>query len=68
MNPIFKDVGILQPTQTAYRRNSVCADSIFAGQKSNFKSTVEGDRMYTYFYDLASTFDSVEFSVLLEQL
>ena len=68
MNPTFEDAGVPQPTQTIYKRSVACTDSIFAGQESIFKFTAEGNRVYTCFYDLASAFDSVEFSVLLDTI
>ena len=40
----------------------------FRWSRIHFKFTAEEDRVYTCFYDLASAVDSVEFSVLLEQL
>ena len=57
-----------QLTQTAYRRNVGCPDSIFASQEVNHKFVNEGDSVYTCYYDLEKAFDTVEFCVLLEQL
>lgn len=62
------DFGIPQLTQTAYRKNVGCSDSIFASQEVTHKFTSEGDSVYTCYYDLEKAFDTVEFCVLLEQL
>ena len=37
-------------------------------QEAIEKFTSDGDTVYTCFYDLASAFDTTEFSVLLEEL
>ena len=66
--PLFDETGIPQITQTAYRKGVACSDSIFAGHEVISKFTLEGDLVYSCFYDLTSAFDTVEFSVLLEQL
>ena len=68
MNVLLDDSGVPQLTQTAYRRNVGCSDSIFASQEVNNKFIKEGDSVYTCYYDLEKAFDTVEFSVLLEQL
>ena len=68
LEPILDDAGIPQTTQTAYRKGVSCQDSIFAGMETNTRFLLEKEKVYTCFYDLASTFDTVEFSVLLEEL
>ena len=68
ISPILEDSGIPQITQTAYRKGVSCQDSIIASQEANEKFTSDGDSVYTCFYDLASAFDTIEFSVLLEDL
>ena len=64
---ILEGAGIPQSTQTAYRRNVACSDSIFAGQESISKFTNEGDCIYSCFYDLASAQLSLVF-YYIEQL
>ena len=66
--PLFDEAGIPQATQTAYRKGVACFDSIFAGNEVISKFTLEGDLVFSCFYDLTSAFDTVEFCVLLEQL
>ena len=66
--PILENSGIPQITQTAYRKGVSCQDSIFTSQEANEKFTSDGDTVYTRVYDLASAFNTVEFSVLLEKL
>ena len=68
MSDILDDSKVPQLTQTAYRRNVGCSDSIFASQEVNHKFIYEGDSVYTCYYDLEKAFDTVEFCVLLEQL
>ena len=68
MTPILEDAGVPQLTQTAYRKNVSCSDSIFAGHEVISKFAKEGDHVYSCFYDLTSALDTVEFCVLLEQL
>ena len=68
INPVLEDAGIPQLTQTAYRKGVSCQDSISAGTECNTTFVNGGDNVYTCFYDLASAFDTVEFSVLLTEL
>ena len=68
MSVILDESEVPQLTQTAYRRNVGCRDSIFASQEVNHKFINEGDSVYTCYYDLEKAFDTVEFCVLLEQL
>ena len=68
ISPVLDDVGIPQVTQTAYRKGVGCQDSIFAGKESTDLFIQGGDNVLTCFYDLASAFDTVEFSILLEEL
>ena len=68
INPVLEDAGIPQLTQTAYRKGVSCQDSIFVGTECNSSFVNGGDNVYTCFYDLASAFDTVEFSVLLTEL
>ena len=68
LEPILDDVGIPQTTQTAYRKGVSCQDSIFAGMETNTRFLLEKEKVYICFYDLASAFDTLEFSVLLEEL
>ena len=68
ISPILEDSGIPQITQTAYRKGVSCQNSISASHEAIEKFTSDGDTVYTCFHDLASAFDTVEFSVLLEEL
>ena len=68
ISPILDDKDIPQLTQTAYRRGTSCQDSIFAGMKGIANFVNDKENVYTCFYDIASDFDTVEFSVLLEEL
>ena len=68
ISPILDDMDIPQLTQTAYRRGASCQDSIFAGMEGIANFVNDKENVYTCFYDLASAFDTVEFSVLLEEL
>ena len=68
ISPILDDAGIPQITQTAYRTGTSCQDAIFAGMEAIQRFSTENENVYTCFYDLASAFDTVEFSVLLEEL
>ena len=65
ITPILDDVHSPQLTKMAYRRGPSCQDSRMEGI-ANFVNDKE--KVYTYFYDLASAFDTVEFSALLEEL
>ena len=47
MSNILDDSQVPQLTQTAYRRNVGCSDSIFASQEVNYKFINEGDSVYT---------------------
>ena len=68
ISPVLDDAGIPQVTQTAYRKGVGCQDSIFAGKESTDSFIQGGDNVFTCFYDLASAFDTVKFSILLEEL
>ena len=68
ITPLLEAAGIPQATQTAYREGVSCTDSVFSGLEATAKFQADGDNTYTCFYDLASAFDTVEFSVLLENL
>ena len=68
ITPLLEAAGIPQVTQTAYREGVSCTDSVFSGLEATAKFQADGDNTYTCFYDLASAFDTVEFSVLLENL
>ena len=68
IGPLLEDAGVPQISQTAYKKGVSCQDSIFASQEANAKFISEGDNVYSCFYDLASAFDTVKFSVLLEEL
>ena len=68
ISPLLEDAGVPQISQTAYKKGVSCQDSIFASQEANAKFISEGDNVYSCFYDLASAFDTVEFSALLEEL
>ena len=68
ISPLLEDAGVSQISQTAYKKGVSCQDSIFASQEANAKFISEGDNVYSCFYDLASAFDTLEFSVLLEEL
>ena len=68
ISPLLADAGVPQISQTAYKKGVSCQDSIFSSQEANAKFISEGDNVYSCFYDLASAFDTVEFSVLLEEL
>ena len=72
---LLEDAGVPQISQTTYKKGVSCQDSgvscqdsIFASQEANAKFISEGDNVYSCFYDLASAFDTVEFSVLLAEL
>ena len=66
--PVLDDVGIPQVTQTAYRKGVGYQDSTFAGKESTDSLIQGGDNVFTCFYDVASVFDTVKFSILLEEL
>ena len=68
ITPILDDMDIPQLTQTAYRRGASCQDSIFAGMEGIANFVNDKEKVYTCFYDLARTFNTVEFIVLLEEL
>ena len=68
MSKILDNSGVPQLTQTAYRRNVGCSDSIFASQEVNHRFINEGDSVYTCYYDFEKAFNTAEFCVLLEQL
>ena len=68
ITPILDDADIQQNSQTAYRKGVSCQDSIFAGIEANSRFVIENEKVYTCFYDLASAFDTVEFSILLDEL
>ena len=68
ITPILDDADILQISQTAYRKGVSCQDSIFARIEANSRFVIENEKVYTCFYDLASAFDTVEFSILLDEL
>ena len=68
ITPILETAGILQATQTAYKGGVSCTDFIFARTEALAKFKSQGDNVYLCFYDLASAFDTVEFSVLLQSL
>ena len=51
--------GIQQLTQTAYRKNVACSDSIFAGHEVISRFTKEGNHVFSCFYDLTSAFDTL---------
>ena len=68
ITPLLEAAGIPQVTQTAYREGVSCTDSVFSGLEATAKFQADGDNTCTCFYDLASAFDTVEFSVLLENL
>ena len=46
MSDILDDSQVPQLTQTAYRRNVGCSDSIFASQKVNYKFINEDECLY----------------------
>ena len=60
--------GFPQATQTVYKGGVSCTDSIFASTEALAKFKLQGDNVYSYFYDLASAFNTVEFCVLLQSL
>ena len=68
ITPILDVADIPQISQTAYRKGVSCQDCIFAGIKANTRFVIEKEKVYTCFYDLASAFDTVEFSILLDEL
>ena len=68
MFSILRDRNIPQLTQTAYQCGVSCADTTFACQETISKLIRDGNSVYSCFYDLASAFDTVEYSVLLSHL
>ena len=66
--PFLEDSSHPQLTQSAYRKNVSCVDSIFASQEAVRFFTAEGDHVYSSFYDLQCAFDTVEYCILLEEL
>ena len=68
ITPILDVADIPQISQTAYRKGVSCQDSVFAGIEANTRFVIEKEKVYTCFYDLASAFDTVEFSILLDEL
>ena len=68
ITPILDVANVPQSTQTAYRKGVSSRDSIFASQEANARFIREGEKVYSCYYDLASAFDTVEFSVILEEL
>ena len=66
--PFLEDSSCPQLTQSAYRKNVSCVDSIFASQEAVRFFTAEGDHVYSSFYDLQCAFDTVEYCILLEEL
>ena len=66
--PNFRGLWYTTKCSNSKQKGVSCQDSIFASQEAIEKFTSDEDTVYTCFYDLASTFDAVEFSVLLEEL
>ena len=66
--PFLEDSSRPQLTQSAYKKNVSCVDSIFASQKAVRFFTAEADHIYSSFYDLQCAFDTVEYCILLEEL
>ena len=66
--PFLEDSSRPQLTQSAYRKNVSCVDSIFASHGAVRFFTAEGDHVYSSFYDLQCAFDTVEYCILLEEL
>ena len=54
ITPILETTGIPQATQTAYKGEVSCTDSIFASTEALAKFKLQGDNVYSCFYDLAS--------------
>ena len=66
--PALSDNNLPQLNQTAYQKGVSCSEATFACQETISKFIREGDSVYSYFYDLASAFDTVEYPVLLHHL
>ena len=69
MLPVLSDNCVPHLNQTAYQRGVSSSDATFSCQETISKFIRDGDSIYSYyFYDLASAFDTVEYSVLLSHL
>ena len=71
IEPFLEDSGSPQLTQTAYRKNVSCVesvDSIYVSQEAVRSFTTKCDHVYSSFYDLQSAFDSVEYCILLKEV
>ena len=68
MLSILSDNCVPHLNQTAYQRGVSTSDATFSCQETISKFIRDGDSIYSCFYDLASAFDTVEYSVLLSHL
>ena len=68
MMPVLKEAGCPHINQTAYRKESSCADALFATQETIVRYIRGGKQVYMCLYDLAKAYDSVEYSILLKRL
>ena len=60
--------GILHLNQTAYRKKVSCTEAIFSTLETVSQYSQRNEKMYICFYDLQKTFDSVQYSALLNRL
>lgn len=71
--PEFITLGHIQPlleemgAQTAYRKHTSCEDAIFAYLEAMSHYLLQDDQFMMCAFDLEKAFDSIEFSVLLNQ-
>ena len=68
MLPVLSDNCVPHLNQTAYQRGVSSSEATFSYQETISKFIHDGDSIYSCFYDLASAFDTVEYSVLLSHL
>ena len=68
MKPLFLENHLPHPNQTAYRKQILCADAIFATLESINRYMRQESKVFMALYDLEKAFDSVEVPVLLSKL
>ena len=64
LEPLFSDVGLLHPNQSAYRKGGSCTDAVFATQEMINRYMQEDCNVFMCLYDLQKAPDSVEIPVL----
>ena len=68
MLPVLSDNYVPHLNQTAYQRRVSCADATFSCQEIISKFILDGDSVYSCFYDLVSAINTIEYPVLLSHL